>query len=343
MNPLLLSQRDPKWANLPLGTSSSSIGYEGCLLTALGMKFGLTPDIINQRLNAVDGFLSPKGAHPSEKKLVIWKKLDEALPGVKFTYRHYQYNNEVVKQNLPCLVEVNGAPIGGSVHWVLYIGNQQLHDPFDGKVKSTASYPQPLGFALVSGQASLASSTPTETFMYRGIDMRDTANVKRAIDVWADVANGQYVRKVDHEEMQRKYNEFVALGYNTVEDIQKKLSEADETNTRLLQDIVVIEKKNESLANSIASDSKNSYTAVEEALKKQGKLKELEEGVAELAKVTEVEKPTMVNILSRVLNYKDWANKFIQEKEKNDHPAAPPQQPEEKSGITSVFKLFKLL
>src|SRR4051812_36831011 len=94
------SQRDGRWSSKPLGFSNSTIGKDGCTITALGIKFGLTPDAVNEALKAHDAFAAPQN-NPFEKNLVNWVKLQDALPGVKFVYRYTSYNNDVVLANLP--------------------------------------------------------------------------------------------------------------------------------------------------------------------------------------------------------------------------------------------------
>lgn len=202
MSPVLLSQNDPRWKNIPLGTSRSSIGQGGCTITCIAMKFGLDPKFVNERLNAVDGFAPSQANNPfePEKNLVIWNKLSEALPGVKFEYKYYTYDNEKVLQNLPCLVEVNGAPIGGFRHWVLFVGNHQIFDPWDGKVKPTSTY-QPISFVVLSGQVQQV----VDGVVYKTLDLTNRESMKAAVDVWYDVVISKlYVRKEDHEVLTRQ-------------------------------------------------------------------------------------------------------------------------------------------
>jgi len=137
------SQRDPRWASEKLGFSSYKIGTHGCTLTSLtnllNRVFGyqFTPDQVNARLKSFGAF---SGA------LLYWSQVPKAYPELKFVYRDYNYNNVKVAWyvyglKLPVMVEVNGASIGASKHWVLYIGNRQCVDPWVGRVVSTATYP----------------------------------------------------------------------------------------------------------------------------------------------------------------------------------------------------------
>lgn len=139
-----LSQRDPRWKDLKLGYSDTTIGQFGCTITALSIILGSTPDVVNLRIKAVNGY--------AEGNLVIWAKLEEAFPGIKIK-RVWSYDNADVLANVPnVLVEVDGKPIGGYRHWVVFIGNKKMIDPWDGLEKSTTSYNSPLSYCVVLGK-----------------------------------------------------------------------------------------------------------------------------------------------------------------------------------------------
>lgn len=150
---LLFSQRDLKWRDVKLGSSNTTIGSHGCTVTSLAMllaHFGQSydPHSLNILLTAKGGFAAPK-ENPKQKNLIIWKRVAELLP-VIFIGRFYSYSNTEVAKHLkdcPVLVEVDGAPIGGSKHWVLYVGDKKLVDPWDGKVKPTSAY-TPTGYSV---------------------------------------------------------------------------------------------------------------------------------------------------------------------------------------------------
>lgn len=136
-----LSQRDPRWKDIKLGTSkTTTIGSHGCTITCVAMLAGLTPDEVNSRLLKVNGY--------ANTNLIIWQKIQQAIPWLKWEWRGYQYENAKVAANLPCLVEVDGKRIGASRHWVLYVGNQKMYDPWYGNEKSTSYYP-PTGYSII--------------------------------------------------------------------------------------------------------------------------------------------------------------------------------------------------
>jgi len=134
------SQRDKKWGEKYLGFSRTKIKDAGCTITCLAMVAGLTPDEANERLKKVNGF--------AQKNLVIWKKI--TCLGLEFIWRGYKYENEKVKEAIRkygfCLVNV----LAGKVkHWVLFIGNQKMIDPWDGREKSTSTYKKLLGYCII--------------------------------------------------------------------------------------------------------------------------------------------------------------------------------------------------
>jgi len=132
----LFNQRDIKWKDNLMGTGT--LGQLGCTVTCLSMLSEISPDVLNNEIKQVGGYSG---------NYIIWEKLD-SIKGFDFIKRARIYDNADVFANLPCLVEVNGAPIGGTVHWVLYIGNQKCWDPWTGTEKSTSTY-VPMGYAIV--------------------------------------------------------------------------------------------------------------------------------------------------------------------------------------------------
>lgn len=135
-----LSQRDPRWANIQLGTSNKTIGTHGCTITALAIILDTTPDVVNQRLKDVGGYASGN--------LVIWDKIAIAFPGTQI-HRVWSYNNDDVLANVPnVIVEVDGAPIGAPKHWVVFIGNKKMIDPWTGQEEATSKY-TPLSYCII--------------------------------------------------------------------------------------------------------------------------------------------------------------------------------------------------
>lgn len=146
-----LSQLDPRWSKVRLGFSNLRIGGYGCTLVSLTMLLNYvegksyTPDQVNAQLKKHSGF---------DGALIKWWKVPEAYPSLKFIERGGNYSNlkvaaYVYLKKLPVMVEVDGESIGAGHHWVLFIGNRLMNDPWTGKTESTSKYPC-TGFSLFS-------------------------------------------------------------------------------------------------------------------------------------------------------------------------------------------------
>lgn len=153
----LLSQRDPRWAGKNLGTSPQTIGTHGCVITALTMlagevDVGRTNDLFNQHGVYVQG------------NLVWWSQVQKAFTDLKFNWRSSVYDNNQVanwiyNKKIPVIVEVDAAPIGSprTSHYVLFLGEQRLADPWDGTIKSTLAYPNLKGYVLYEKSETLSN------------------------------------------------------------------------------------------------------------------------------------------------------------------------------------------
>jgi hypothetical protein len=147
----ILSQRDTRWAEKTLGTKGT-IGDFGCTITCIGMAAGLNPDEVNERMKQVNGY--------ADGNLVIWSKIKQAIPWLEFGWRNYTYetpeDNEKVKaaiaKNGFCLVEVDfdGLPNSRDNHWVLFIGDGKMYDPWTGREVLTTKYAIYRGFAIIN-------------------------------------------------------------------------------------------------------------------------------------------------------------------------------------------------
>lgn len=161
-----LSQRDARWGKLLLGFNTDpqySIGNYGCLITCLAMATDLTPDVVNEKLKSVNGFEPGSGE-------LVWSKVKEYLP---LDFQTPQaYDNDKVKQQIQdngfCVVWVDfdgKISTPNDMHWVLYIGNQQLIDSWTGTTKSTGWYPLVKGFAPCKKISSPVPVEPLPTWL----------------------------------------------------------------------------------------------------------------------------------------------------------------------------------
>lgn len=141
------SQRDSRWKDDRFG--ATTIGTHGCLITALAQLllingYDETPKTVNDKLRAVGGFTGPNN------NLLIWGAIERVFEAKG----HYAaaYNNDLVLDAIEkyggCIVRVDASRIGASEHWVLYVGNGQMIDPWTGVLKATSYYP-PTGCSIV--------------------------------------------------------------------------------------------------------------------------------------------------------------------------------------------------
>ena len=147
-----LNQRDLRWSKQQLGTSNTTIGSHGCTITCIAMLVGTTPDVVNKELKRVGGY--------ANGNLVIWSKVPVAFPQLTFVKRVNSYNNADVLANLPCLVEVDfdSSPVTFGNHWVLFIGNKRLLDPWTGQNRPTSSYPILKGYSVFKKKSDIIPS-----------------------------------------------------------------------------------------------------------------------------------------------------------------------------------------
>ena len=137
----LYSQRDTRWSAMYLGFSKLRIGSFGCTITSIAnmlSAFGYneTPATVNTKLKAVGGF---SGA------LVIWTAVSKVWPKAQFVKRALNFNNVEVAwyvygKQIPVIVKVHAPQIGALNHWVLYVGDRKMVDPWTGKIVPTSTY-----------------------------------------------------------------------------------------------------------------------------------------------------------------------------------------------------------
>jgi len=216
------SQNDPQWKGLKHGTSGSTIGATGCTITALSMMlhsigYEENPKTVNEKLTNNGGYASGN--------LIVWSAIQKIWPRAKFSWRGYSYTDDdnakvadAIKKYGSCLVAVNGAPIGGNTrdgHWVLYIGNQRLIDPWDGLEKPTSSY-SATGYSIIELMKDDDEEIPVNKKTYEMLVGKAT-----------------------------KYDKFVELGFDNPDAVKQKLADNEKTIANLNQ---TISNKNGSIA-----------------------------------------------------------------------------------------------
>lgn len=160
---ILLSQRDNRWRLKRLGFSNSTIGLFGCVVTCYGMVWDARVDDVNEYFKNNDCFVN--------LNLVYWAK----TPG--FIWRGWTYDNKKVLEAIEkygfCIVEtdLNDNPRDGK-HFVVFIGNGMLYDPWDGKEKPVSSYKDFYGYVVIDPSKNPLKYTGGE-FMEISTEERD--------------------------------------------------------------------------------------------------------------------------------------------------------------------------
>lgn len=144
----ILKQSDPRWTSEKIGSSQSTIGRYGCLITCLSMLsdwYGTfnTP-----------GWMARNLSFTSDGRL-LWQSI---RPPMRFVYRYYKRDDAKIKSILfskdnAVILEV---PAFNDKHWVLVVGfsrwaGYKIADPFDGTTKwLDKSYRNITGFAEIT-------------------------------------------------------------------------------------------------------------------------------------------------------------------------------------------------
>lgn len=140
MNIKPLSQQNMRWRNKRLGTSYTTIGGYGCLITCASMLLNWVGFYTNPaKLNI---WLTENGGY-YEGNLFVWKSLKQLLPELTFIAKYsgaaLEEIDESLAKGMPAIVHVDFYPTTWDFqdHWVLVIGKQGnsyiINDPKDGK------------------------------------------------------------------------------------------------------------------------------------------------------------------------------------------------------------------
>ena len=135
-------QMDPRWAEEPLGPTSSSLGAEGCAVTSAAMVLAyygvdVDPERLNQFLTAHEGY-TPQG-------WLYWEKA-AAIQGQPVTHYEDLPSYHLIDKNLlrgnPVIVRVRLA--SGVTHFVVISGKQG----FDYLIQDPARPDESLAYPL---------------------------------------------------------------------------------------------------------------------------------------------------------------------------------------------------
>lgn len=164
LNVPIFGQRDPKWKTKPLGTSSSTLGDFGCLVTCLAMLakyYGkdTDPDRLNTALVNIKGFAASSAA-PTQFNLYKWyegiTKLYTDITITKLQATPYVLTGtdfNAIKAEIdagrPVILQVDMIPNTAVVdmHFVLLIGYEgdtyYVNDPWYGDKANLTRYGVP--------------------------------------------------------------------------------------------------------------------------------------------------------------------------------------------------------
>lgn len=145
----LWSQKDPRWATDKLGTSKTTIGGWGCLVTIISAELArrgilTNPGKLNRDLTAIDGY--------KDGNLLIWSKLTFLFPQIQMDLAFWKelgkdgsdlrpFVDALLASGRPAIVQTDLVPATSWLeeHWVGITGMRDGHymvvDPIDGTLK----------------------------------------------------------------------------------------------------------------------------------------------------------------------------------------------------------------
>ena len=294
-NIIPLSQRDKRWGDTTLGYGTTKIKDYGCLITALTcLARGSDVRKVNDILKANNGYVGANG------NLVVWAKVS-VIPGLTFKYKYYYYDNQKVKQIIArdggCVVEVDGAPIGGNRHWLLFIGDGKLIDPWDGQIKTTSSY-QVISFVDIEYNEE-ESEEPMECCkelesVYKHFGVANFEEIK----AWKEREEGFLASE---REKNKQLQSELENEKNAKEKAQYDLALANNEKTKLEIKVKALEGETKSLRMAL-----DEFPPVISELEKQiiAKNTEIAKLKEKLAQPTNLEEPILTKIA-------DWIKKIL--------------------------------
>lgn len=124
----IYSQKDSRWAKIPLGTCTDTIAQSGCIVTCYGMLADITPDQVNEHLKSGGGF--------TDGCLINWTKAAQVM-GLQ-----YLGSSTGAAKVFPCIgctdhfsKIVNGKEVGTPNHSFVMLDANTINDALDGKQK----------------------------------------------------------------------------------------------------------------------------------------------------------------------------------------------------------------
>lgn len=217
-----LSQKDPRWANLKIGNTNYTMSGYGCFITACCIVSGIDPPEALQRLR-FDG------------AMLIWESITNI--GLQPLFKGDWDNTkalEYIQANGQCIarVDFDGSDRTDDTHFVVLIGNKQLIDPIDGKIKPTSTYSKYTGI-----RACRKITMLPDEIAVKKTDFERLVSKSSALD--------DILARYQVADAQGIYN-MVSGKDSRITDLTKQLGTAQAEVTNKLE---IIKQKDETIAN----------------------------------------------------------------------------------------------
>ena len=211
-------QRDDQWKLKRLGFGSGTIGSYGCYLTALAS--GLTRFGWDFDPGTLNDYLKSKDLYTGEfRNYIDVENIAAVLPDMFLGFEKIEPWDDMsqlenfLDGNYVVVAKVSAVGIGGTgTHFVLVDDtsgpNAIIHDPWTGEYQPVATRYGSLGNILglrvfnikPYEEGSMPSGDGTDE--YKGLDLNNKDSMKVAVDTWADVRDGKYIKKTDADKAQ---------------------------------------------------------------------------------------------------------------------------------------------
>lgn len=227
----------------------------------------------------------------------------------------------------------SGNSTGPHVHWGYYHIPRNRANGIAGFEDQTTELVG-VGISLALGKLPVVSGSKVVNIDTKGLDISNKDTLQTVIDTWYNVANGKYkpveeyhlletqleTVKKQLEETQKQdqtvssdlkhYNELKALGYTTIDDVNKILEKKDAINVALQSEIAEVRRRNAALASDVQKMEEERAESAEQGASQLGQKKEFELTLHELAKITGIEKYSTDTIIKAVYNLQDIYNRL---------------------------------
>lgn len=134
--------------------------------------------------------------------------------------------------------------------------------------------------------------------------------------------------------LDRVYSGFVALGFNSVDDVTKTLKQKDDTNIGLQKQITTVLDRNTTLARLVSDKEAEDFTAIEEGIAAVQELKRIKDEITMIS-TTVGTKPKIFDIITHIENFKTLAAKALKQGQKEIDQSLDRTPPEVKAQSTT--------